>query len=170
MKEKLLLTDFYHKPTGLNINAPISEISEIVCAVNESPSFSIIINNEGQSIRYVGDSSPSMGLYPIPQYRISIDSPFENSLHPVGYICDNNEVKVADIIHGSTSLDYAGDELPYIICDLALPNGVQTGQYQTTVKLYVSYGLNDESLIATKHINIVIKDVKLPVPDRKSVV
>lgn len=165
MKDKLILTDLYFKPTSITTLNTIPEISKIVCAKNEKASFVIIINNEGKNARFVGDNSPSLGIFSTQQYRISVDCPFGVKLKPVGYIKDNNEIKTADLIYSATSLDYAGDELPYIICDFTLPNDVKTGIYNVTINLYSSCGLNDEQLLQTKTLSLCVKPVELPTPN-----
>lgn len=164
MRDKLLLTNGYYKPTTLNLRNPIKEINEIVCAKNECPSLAIIIDSRGKAIRYVGDGSPSLGIYKLERYRIYVDAPFDYTLRPVGYVKNNDDVKIADIIYDSTSMEYQGDELPFILCDFTLPKNIKSGSYVAVVKLFVSNGLNDEELAYEKSVTITVKDVLLPLP------
>lgn len=161
MNAQLIITDLYYKPN--NATHTIAVNATLHCAKNEKPSFLVAVNTYGKSIRLVSDDSPNLGITSLPCYRISI-SDYDYTLHPIGYLPNNDGVKVADIICNNSAKEYLGDERPVALCKLNLPDDINVGKYKIHVNLYYSNGLNDEILIDTKELVLTVHDCELPEP------
>lgn len=163
MNAKLIITDLYYKPDNAMRGCVINEITALHCAINEKPTFVVAIETYGKSIRLISEDSPNLGITPLTRYRISI-SDFDCTIHPIGYLPNNDGVKVADIILNKPQTEYSGDERAMALCELDLPVGIKAGEYTVKINLYRSDGLNNETLVETKEILIIFHDYKLPEP------
>lgn len=163
MNAKLIITDLLYKPDNAMRGGVINEVTTLHCAINEKPTFIVAIETYGKSIRLISDDSPNLGITPLTRYRISL-SDFAYTVHPIGYLPNNDGVKVADIVLNKPTMEYSGDERAMALCELDLPSGIKAGKYKIKISLYCSNGLNDETLVETKEISIIIHDYKLPKP------
>lgn len=163
MNAKLIITDLLYKPDNAMRDGVINEVTTLHCAINEKPTFIAAIGTYGKSIRLISDESPSLGITPLTRYRISING-FDSIIHPIGYLPNNDGVKVADIVLNKPTMEYSGDERAMALCELDLPSDIKAGKYKIKISLYCSIGLNDETLVETKEISIIIHDYKLPKP------
>lgn len=130
---------------------------------NETPSFLVAIDTFGKSLRLIGEDSPNLGITPLPRYRIAVNG-FDSSIHPIGYLPNNDGIKVADIIYDKPEAEYSGDERALALCELHLPADVKAGEYKIRVNLYRSNGLNDETQEDAKEFVLRVHDYELPEP------
>lgn len=163
MDAKLILTDLYYKPSNGTLTDPVNEITVLHCAKNETPSFLVAVDTFGKSLRLIGEDSPDLGITSLPRYRISVNG-FESTVHPIGYLPNNDGVKVADIIYDKPEAEYAGDERALALCKLHLPRDIQIGEYKIRVNLYCASGLNDEVHVDFKELVLIVRDCELPYP------
>lgn len=163
MKAKLIITDMHYKPSNKTQTDKVKEITTLHCAKNEKPSFIVAIDTYGKSLRLIKEDAPNLGLTPLMRYRISING-FNSTVSPVGYLPNNDGVKVADIIYNKSAIEYLGDEQALALCELNLPLDIKAGKYKVEVNLYCSNGLNDETQIDTKEFELVVHNCELPKP------
>lgn len=153
---KLHLTHHLYKAFARR-GEKISDINRVVCAKDETARFIAVIEND-ESARLV-NSAPSLGLTPQKRYRLSVDAPA--TVSGIGYVKDNNAVKVSDIIMTGAAVDYSGDELVLAAVDVDM-RGVKKGEHKAVVRLYESVNLNDEKCVDEKTVTIVVRDCRLP--------
>lgn len=163
MDAKLILTDLYYKPSNGTLTDPVNEITVLHCAKNETPSFLVAVNACGKSLRLIGEDSPNLGITSLTRYRISVNG-FDSTVHPIGYLPNNDGIKVADIIYDKPEAEYAGDERALALCELNLPADVKGGEYKIRVNLYRTNGLNDETQEDAKEFLLRVHDYELPKP------
>lgn len=163
MNAKLIITDLYYKPTTAMQDGIINELTTLHCAKNEKPTFLVAIDTYGKSLRLISNDSPNLGITPLTCYRISIKG-FDSTVHPIGYLPNNDGVKVADIVLNKPTTEYSGDERATALCELTLPESIEAGKYAVSINLYSSNGLNDETLLDTKEITLSVHDYELPNP------
>lgn len=161
MNAKLIITDCYFKANSAMRNETVRSIKSLHCAKNENPSFIALVETYGKAARLLGDDCPNLGIMPITQYRISING-FKNVIHPIGYLPNNDGIKVADIIFNKPAMEYLGDEQVTALCELNLPADIMAGEYKIRVNLYSSHGLNDEELADTREITLYVHDCEIP--------
>lgn len=163
MNAKLIITDFYYKATNAMRYDTINGITALHCAKNENPSFIAIVDTFGKAARLISEDSPNLGITSLMRYRIAIDG-FTGVVHPIGYLPNNDGLKVADIILNRPTMEYSGDELAMALCELNLPADIKAGEYKICINLYCSNGLNDEELIDTAEVSLFVHDCELPKP------
>lgn len=163
MNAKLIISDLYYKATNAIQTDTARDIVALHCAKNEKPSFIAIVDTFGKAARLISEDSPNLGITPLLRYRISIGG-FKSVAHPIGYLPNNDDIKVADIILNKPVTEYSGDERVMALCELDLPSDIKAGEYKINVSLYCSDGLNDEKLIDTKEVTLSIHDCELPKP------
>lgn len=163
MNAKLIITDLYYKATNAICYDTLNGITALHCGKNEKPSFIAIVDTFGKAARLISEDSPNLGITPLLRYRISIGS-FKSVVHPIGYLPNNDGIKVADIILNKPVTEYSGDERVMALCELDLPSDIKAGEYKINVSLYCSNGLNDEELIDTKEVTLSIHDCELLEP------
>lgn len=163
MNAKLIITDLYYKANNAMRDKAVHQITVLHCAKNEKPSFIAIVDTFGKAARLISDDSPNLGITPLLRYRISING-FKSVVHPIGYLPNNDGIKVADIVFNKPTMEYSGDERIIALCELNLNSDIKAGEYRFCVNLYSSNGLNDEELIDTEEITLLVYDCELPKP------
>lgn len=163
MNSKLIITDIYYKASNKAKADNIKELSTLHCAKNEKPLFIVAIDTNGKSLRLIKEDAPNLGITPLMRYRISIKG-FNSTVSPIGYLPNNDNIKVADIIHNKSAIEYCGDEQALALCKLNLPVDIKAGKYKVGVSLYCSNGLNDETQIDAKEFELVVHNCQLPKP------
>lgn len=163
MNAKLIIKELYYKPSTTIQTDTVKDITALHCAKNETPLFIVAIDTYGKSLRLINEDSPNLGITPLMRYRISING-FDSSVSPIGYLPNNDGVKVADIIYNKSAMEYLGDEQALALCKLNLPADIKEGKYKVSVNLYGSTGLNDETQIDTKEFTLIVHNCELPKP------
>lgn len=165
MRTKLTITDRLYKAVSKPDAQAPQPIDRIVCAKNDEPRLIAVMDACGRASRLVCDGSPSLGLTSAVRLRVSVEGPFATRVSPIGYVRDNDGVKVSDIVLSGKSHEYEGGEFALAACEIELPEGVAAGDYRLCVKLYESRGLNDEILADEKILTLSVKDCLLPATD-----
>lgn len=163
MNAKLIIADMHYKPSNRFHTDNIKEITALHCAKNEKPLFIVAIDTYGKSLRLIKEDAPNLGITPLMRYRISIKG-FNSTVSPIGYLPNNDGIKVADIIYDKSAIEYLGDEQALALCELDLPVDIKAGKYKVGINLYCSNGLNDETQIDSKELELVVHNYELPKP------
>lgn len=163
MNAKLIIADMHYKPSNRFHTDNFKEITALHCAKNEKPLFIVAIDTYGKSLRLIKEDAPNLGITPLMRYRISIKG-FNSTVSPIGYLPNNDGIKVADIIYNKSAIEYLGDEQALALCKLDLPVDIKAGKYKIGINLYCSNGLNDETQIDSKELELVVHNYELPKP------
>lgn len=164
--KKLYVTNHLYKAVAGPGAALPQTMTKLVCAKNEKPRFVAVIDNKGKASRLICDASPSLGLTPLLRYRLAIVGPFDCEVSPIGYLPDNQGVKVSDIVKAGSSHDFCGDEFPIVTIDVVLPKEIQSGEYKIRIQLFESRNLNDEKKVEEEELILVVRNYRLPTPDQ----
>ncbi len=145
---------------------PLPSLTHLCAARRDTAAFQIIVNSD---MRYTVSTATrdNYSAYnhlekDIMRTRLCVEAPFPVTLRPEGFLPDNHDIPVADILLMQDTVESKAGMPSAVWTELAIPEDAEAGDYSVTVRLYGSRYSEDESLLSEQTVTLRVMPYTLP--------
>lgn len=160
---RLIVTNEAYKASGGWDCPEPQPLAQLHSARGEKPAFQIVLRTGERCLINPGDCPALTADTGLARYRISVSAPFACSLFPIGYLPDETGVPRADVLLTAPA-EYDALTPACVYAELNLPPDAAPGDYEVTVRAFLSRGARGEEEAASCRLTLTVADYVMPSP------
>lgn len=154
-------TDSYrvYKPSYVD---GLAKTVSLVSAKRDKAAFQLLLSSDSAFAVNVG-KTPWFSQSPESKtYRVSADFPFKTTVSNIGMtLCDDNHHR-ADALLDSEVVEFPANCVNTVFVEFDIPENADAGDYNGKIKIYESYGFDDEKEVGAIDISLKVYPYVLP--------